>query len=163
MRPSGAWTLTLLGMDGHGPREQTAVGHRCRYAYLRDGPAGGASGRPGRGAGLCASVFDRWSQGLRHGAPTPLWLLGSTAASPSQRPLAQTPLDALAGVALCAGGQVLPALARGRGEAPRGVRHHGTGAVILDLPTSSRSIDPHAWCDGPLRGPWPPSNRGGSP
>ena len=59
MRRSSAGALALLGMDGHGPQEQIAGGHRCGLPHPGDGATRRASGGEGVSAGLCAAVFDR--------------------------------------------------------------------------------------------------------
>src|SRR5437867_13101858 len=108
-------------MEGHGPREHTAVGHRCWYSSLRDGPAGGASGRPGVSAQLCAPLLDGRLSGVHNGVADTLWVLGAACAPPGHRASPEAALDATAPAALCAGAQDRALAAPGARASPRGV------------------------------------------
>ena len=91
----------------------------------------------------------------RHGIPDPFWLLDATRTAPGQRAAAQAALDAAARAALCAGGEVVPASAHRRGQAPRGVRHPAghragpggdvAGRSIPPLSNGSTSTSASAW------------------
>src|SRR5262249_39582297 len=82
----------------------------------------------------CVPLCDGWVQGVSDGNPDAFWLLDTTRTAPGQRASAQAAVDATARAALCASGEVIPASASRRGEAPRGVRHsagHGSGTKRL--------------------------------
>ena len=151
-----------LGVDGHRSGAQMAAGHGGGAADGGaadggDGPAGGPSSREGGSAGLWARMVQRWLHGVsaRHHWATVAGGCTSIRA-PGQRPVAQAPLDAAAGAALCAGRQAVPASARGRGGAPGGMRHErgdGTGPRCLGLAAQYR------FCREAQSGP-PPAGSG---
>src|SRR5262245_54177636 len=95
-------TIVRMGVDGNACRKQTAAGNRCWHPNAGDGPARGASGRPGVGAGLYATVSDRRFQGVWHGTADSPWLLDATGEALRPRTEGQTALDVPARAALCA-------------------------------------------------------------
>src|SRR5262249_54279464 len=98
------------------------------------------------------AVCDGWLQGLHDGVADTFWLLETAGAPSAHRPSAQTAVDALATIALCAGHQN-HAPAAPRADAPSGgLRHAGGGPARAGAPWLA---DQHELCGAAQ--PRPPS------
>src|SRR5438093_8802038 len=111
--------LSPLGVGGHRPGDQTAVGDRRGRAHLSDGAALRPPRYAGVGARLRPAISDRWVPGVSDGLTDPLWALGAAVSASGQRSHAQAALDAAAAVALRASGQDHAAPASGAAQSAR--------------------------------------------
>ena len=121
--PLDALCARLSAVKAGEVSEHGAAGAQHRRPHAGHGATRGPSGGPGAGAGLRTPFPDRWLQGVYDRAAPPWRAVGAPAAAPRHRSGSQAPLAAAARAAGCPGGEAQAAPARGRRQAPCGVRH----------------------------------------